>query len=377
MGMPVSLPVQDDSFSLLCNKAASFSSNNLNGLIERGLMALGVSERDASIAVLPFDLGRNVIGFIAGLTPGIFCAPFGSAPFSMDGLADVAGQTACRGEFDDLRRANGGRSSDPRTLDAYPNPDGVFMTEGDWIRDCEQRKQRIADQRTSGGAAAPLFEELNCGKPAKVWDYAVNGNLFMRSFGRVSMPADTSLTDGVLDAVDGTRTGNVSGVETEPVAAHAEMYFDCEGNWFACGRDAMWQLRWRARLRRVQSLDNLATDAASSVLGGMLGQFYLSGATQLRDWRGWGTRLGLSPADNQIVDYIVTQISGRIGNFVLGANADSADSAFESMFDGVGAAVPISDVAGSLGVETRAPAGEADGLRTFIRENGGRSATIH
>jgi hypothetical protein len=44
------------------------------------------------------------------------------------------------------------------------------------------------------------------------------------------------------------------------------MYFDCEGAWSTCKSNAMWQVKWKARLRRVQPLSRMAGEGLAQVL---------------------------------------------------------------------------------------------------------------
>jgi hypothetical protein len=105
-----------------------------------------------------------------------------------------------------------------------------------------------------------------------MWKYAMNGNVFMRSFARVEQTPRLAQRDlRGIQIADLTPDNAPGAAETDPILAHAETYFDCEGDWDACSGSAMWQLRWRARLRRVQPMQALAATAVQPALVSWLG----------------------------------------------------------------------------------------------------------
>ncbi len=74
--------------------------------------------------------------------------------------------------------------------------------------------------------------------------------------------------DKGLDVADGPRAGNVTEVETAWTRAQAEMFFDCTGPWAtgSCMGNGLWALRWKARLRRIQPVDQMIAEAGEAVV---------------------------------------------------------------------------------------------------------------
>jgi hypothetical protein len=216
LGSPVSLPVQRDHQSLLCERPqdwaprAELAFGQMTQAAPSALLDPSAPAAGRALRALGFAPGQgfvelvaNAAGLEAGLAPAVFCAPW-SAP--LDELASV------------LRAA----------------PKAVLPSEAN----AEARRLRRALIRSDG--------ELRCGRPAKLWPKALNGSPYLRSAAVLPEPAGS-------DAA---------------ALAHAEMYFDCSDEPRRCAADAAWQLRWTARLRRVRSpsvlLERARTPTASA-----------------------------------------------------------------------------------------------------------------
>jgi hypothetical protein len=211
LGRPASLPVEPDRYSLLCALPSDFG-RRLSSTVLRVAQTvtpsrsgrLTTSERQARRALgLPESsdvtaLVTRISGLADGAAPAAFCAPSGPA---------VA-------ELRDATRA---------VLDGAGRGPGAFVTVPQ-ARDAAQRL--VHGWRSENG-------DRESGRPARVRASARNGNLAMRS-------AAQALDSGIV--------------------AHAEMYFDCSEAWTTCAPEALWQLRWTARLRRVRPLPALEAE---------------------------------------------------------------------------------------------------------------------
>jgi hypothetical protein len=259
LGIGVSLPVQADSYTALCTKAGESVLNNLAGMLERMGAPGG--------AVEGIDKAKKFLGKVVGKLPKLFCSPLkGGAP---DGLSDLVGKQAidsCKSELEGRRVS----PADTKNKDdiKYRDDDGKSVSEDEYVKSCSKKKQKEAngklkdtfkgDEESDKKAA----ELTDCATPAKVWEWAVNGNVFMRSFAQVEKEQSLAQRDDRgLEVADGDRTGNVQPIERDEIVAHAEMYFECQKRWSGCKGDAAWKLGWRARLRRVQPLERLAAGA--------------------------------------------------------------------------------------------------------------------
>jgi hypothetical protein len=88
---------------------------------------------------------------------------------------------------------------------------------------------------------------------------AQNGNVFLRSAAAVTWTAsEHDLGSGAScnEGYSATESSSGRGV----ALAQAEAYFDCAGDWQHCEPLAMWQPRWRARLRRAEPWGALLAD---------------------------------------------------------------------------------------------------------------------
>jgi hypothetical protein len=267
MGEGVSLPVEEDSYKALCGKAGEFFLNHYAGLFER----MGAP----APLVAAIDKVKGMMGKIIGKFPTEFCTPIG------DGIS---------AELEELLNKQAGESCDKLVEDhtktherrfipgptgfepGYVDPeDGKLKTVEDLKKSCVKVRTARAKKEASDKILATAKSMTDCAKPAKVWEYAMNGNVFMRSFARVESATPLAQRDlrGVQIA-DLTPDNAPGAGAPDPVLAHAETYFDCEGDWSACSGKAMWALRWRARLRRVQPFRNLAATAVQPMLASWL-----------------------------------------------------------------------------------------------------------
>jgi hypothetical protein len=183
----------------------------------------------------------------------------------------------------------------------------------------------------------------------------------MRSFSSVQKSETRSATDGAgLDVADGQRTGNVTGVQTGTVGAHAEMYFACEKAWAACLEEAMWDVRWQARLRRVQPLGRLVLDSAARIAVETLTQLGANGLDEflngvLHDKAHVPRELIPEVKDTWYFNYA----RGKLGEGIYGEGGEYEEGE---------------------GGEHHEHEGEGDGYKSIaevIRDNASRSGVVH
>jgi hypothetical protein len=268
VGYVFSLPAQEDQWSVLCMRAAQVVPNNLAAVLER----TGAPQE----LISAFDALSLIMGPIAGTFPTVFCAPGGTQiPKAVSDLVDGVARDRCNKEGE-------GVMVDGEKKFRKPNPDspGDFL-DGEFVDEFDM-DGCMEGQARKGGMGRVDGRKPTCSKPFKVWDYAANGNIAMQSFSFVDKEAPLlSRDDDGLDVADGDDTGNVAEVDPPWIRAQAEMYYDCRSpapvnpvpgfmvgalSWEQCRTHAPWTMNWRARLRRIQRLEDMAARAGERVM---------------------------------------------------------------------------------------------------------------
>jgi len=274
MGLGVSLPVQTESYSVLCQKAGESVLNNLAGVLERMGVPAG--------AVEGIDKAKGFLGAIVGSLPGLFCAPIGGPPAGLDDLVGQQAVDSCKSELDGKERRFVGDGQGNNTVE-YKDEDGNFLPEDAFVKKCAKDKKKKANDQLKGAFTSDNYDLTECGSPAKVWEWAVNGNVFMRSFAQVEKAQSMAARDDqLLKVADLGKTGQLQAIGKDQISAHAEIYLECGKRWMDCKSEAMWQLRWRARLRRIQPAERLV---ATAIEPGIV-------ATLTKIFEGAGDKLG-------------------------------------------------------------------------------------
>lgn len=259
LSTPLSLPVQAAEYSTLCGKAGGLIVDVLGDVI--GMIGPGLPKG---------ALGRasGIVEGIVKSAPSVFCMPISETGPLKDALADLEGDigTKCDGDLDkDPSLLVTGSDPDHPLYHEYGKEDGKPVTRSDWLEACKKDKTKSARDELNEAVEANNEGAEACGKPVEVWGFASNGNVFMRSFSSIRRAETMSARDARgIDMAEGGK-GTLAAAQTDDVGAHAEMYFDCEGKWGECSEEAMWNLRWEARLRRVQPLVALASTAVEQV----------------------------------------------------------------------------------------------------------------
>jgi hypothetical protein len=279
MGVLVSLPVMQDRIGALCAQAGNYFDEALISATAGG-----------DLSFLTGALGKisSLKGMLFAAAPSLFCMPPEDGVQSLGSLM----QDSIKNEVKDRcswaeahyraaspeertkwplsqfyvkpeDRPMPGLLFGPKESELPIDPQSGFNREKCRV---ETQKEQEAAVRKAEDSRKALNEVLECVKPAKVWELATNGNLFMQSFSFVHRDANSERADRLLDVGDRQETGNVVPIETPWIRAQAEMYFDCRDTWVGCDSTAMWQVRWRARLRRIQPLNRMVSDALALTL---------------------------------------------------------------------------------------------------------------
>lgn len=266
IGYVFSLPAQEEQWSVLCMRAAQLVPNNLAAVLERTGAPQGF--------IQAFEVLGLIVGPIAGSFPNVFCAPGARQVPQVNGIIESVARDRCNEE-------GKGVTVDGETKYRKPNPDspgdyldGEFVDEFD-MDGCMKGQNEKANMGSIGG------RKPSCSRPFKVWDYAANGNIAMQSFSFIDKEAPMlSRDDDGLEIADGNVTGNVTEVDPPWIRAQAEMYYDCVTTsaavnpipnpaasltWEQCRTHAPWTLNWRARLRRIQRLEDMAARAGERI----------------------------------------------------------------------------------------------------------------
>ncbi len=264
MGFVVSLPVQLETYGLLCDKAGQFVLNSLAGILE----SMGVP----SGAIEGIDKAKVALGGIVSMLPGLFCAPMGTPP-GIQQMLDDQSKESCRSDKDKDRVFVAGSGG---TEIKYKDSSGKLVGEDDYVKDCAKKKKKDAKDKIDDAfkQTGDQYGFAECGQPSKVWEWAVNGNVFMRSFSEVKKDTPMLSRDDKGLMVGAFQGAKLESVDTDDIIAHAEIFYDCKGPWASgtCRSNAMWALRWKARLRRVQSVGKLVSTALEPIIVSTLTQ---------------------------------------------------------------------------------------------------------
>jgi hypothetical protein len=281
------LPIQSDKFNILCDHAG-------NELVQMLAYVIGEVFGNEGEAFVNNPVTRRVgslFGLVVGSAPGLFCT--GGDPIAM--LTDairkipVIGDRAAnkvqnffQSHFGDL---NGGTPTpifDPTvTPDPFgdPKPDNPTPGVKGFIKD---NWPKVIDESITS---------------MKVFDLAKNGNDWFAVYSTVI--GDPGLTAGAQTGVEvaswlpGEGSPSAIGQGEGADGSQAEFYFDCgntatngddEGitalfgggsdmsaSWSSCKYAALWNMRWRARLRRLHPFDLNVGDEIGILLYNLTG----------------------------------------------------------------------------------------------------------
>lgn len=131
---------------------------------------------------------------------------------------------------------------------------------------CKKDTKKTIQKGVSSGGKSPSLSLANA-TPKEIWDGAQHGDIWFQvwgfAFGQSAWPRHMDRGVAIASSagmpVPDTQWGNVR-------IAQAELYFDAAGKWSELRPRCMWELGWRARLRRV----DLETPKVGAFLPGQL-----------------------------------------------------------------------------------------------------------
>ncbi len=232
------LPVQEDDYKSVCKEAG--------GVV-------------VDLVFFPFG-GQKWLGWLKGVAKGIvgtfpqyFCGDTGSVAGIKDAFAQAKDDIAagCQQVKDEI--------TDPEEQKKFD----VDKCKKDKTKKMEDdfKKQGKLPGASGMGTMAKT--------PKKVFDWAENGNGFFQVWSIVNGNNQwiTRSDKGVSLAAWGTRT--VAPTDGDVQFAQAEFYYDTPETWAKIDSSTMWNMKWKARLRRFHPVDAF-TSAGSSVMGAKL-----------------------------------------------------------------------------------------------------------
>jgi hypothetical protein len=245
-GIRWGLPVEDDSYEFLCGKAGEYVVD----LVFLPFETLGFP--DAVIGTLKGFVG----GLVKKLTttfPGHFCGA-GGANIG-DALTEL-GDEACK---------KAKESADEQNQSA---PEGEEPKEFDE----EECKKNLG--QGLGGIGEGAKKDAGMKVPKKVYSAAENGDNYFASWGIVW--GDLMSQSNAGHTVDNAAWGQVETADPNFLSSYhfakSEYYYEPKESdgkdWGSLVEDAMWNMRWRARLRRTYLPPlNLGAKLADAITG--------------------------------------------------------------------------------------------------------------
>lgn len=221
------LPVQEDEYSVLCDHAAKV----VGEFVMLPFSAFGVSAQWAS----------GLLQGLVGMAPGYFCGNGGTeAQHKETNLA--AAKVYC----------------DAMKKQSKLNHSAFNYDE--CMRDQEKAAGGLIDY-------SPVFSP-DAMNPKKVYEGAENGNPYFNivayAWGDIQMT--TKGRKKIRLAAWGAKVPEPPESWGKVQLASAEFYYDHAGAWSSYKDEAMWNMRWRARLRRYHADNAPGTSQISSVL---------------------------------------------------------------------------------------------------------------
>ncbi len=246
------LPVEDDDFNVLCKKAGKLAGEMMFAPFDFLGMPL-VSGTVGSFA-------GSMMGSLASTFPGYFCGDSGggggsysasSGGYGVDGKGTTA-QQYCDGENQKNLDENKKIEADNKTRSAKGEPTLPLNPPFD-VKKCvtdTTKAHKMVD------AGSPMTD--TGGKSSKkVFDAATNGDVYFAvwSFTWGDLAKQSDAGKGVNVGAWNKAKVSEPEVWSKIAIAKAEFYYEPKTSnaaWSDIKDDAMWNMRWRARLRRVR-----------------------------------------------------------------------------------------------------------------------------
>jgi hypothetical protein len=226
------LPVEEDSYKELCKRAGEF-------VAEFALAPF-------SVFGVPTSWAKGLVGGLVSMAPSYFCGDDGGGSSGSSGSGSSGGakpsnykaaaKQICDSQQQAIDEANKKNGKKKKISNDY-----------DKCIEDETKNQKALEEKSMSGA------EGGGGKtPKKVVEGAKNGNQFFQI--NVFAWGDMKLTKMSQRKVSQVAWGKLV-VKPPPYwgkiqMSNAEYYYDGSGDWDKLKEDALWNMRWRARLRR-------------------------------------------------------------------------------------------------------------------------------
>lgn len=240
------LPVQEDDYDFLCKKAGEY----VGKLVFSPFGGFG-------------DWIGGVVGDIVGTFPGFFCGDSGG------GSSGSGGSVVSDSTIDNLVKKGCDEKKDKLPKSKQKDFDMDKCME-DGKKDVQEELKKMGNKTGESGSI-----DSNGKTSKRVYDDAQNGDGYFQIWSVV-----VGDDEWPRKAEKGVKIAAWNKTTTMPQApwgkiafAQAEFYYDSPGAWDDMKEDAMWNMRWRARLRRVRLPENQVTgilQGLNGVLGGKL-----------------------------------------------------------------------------------------------------------
>jgi len=223
------LPVEEDKYSVLCDKAAEF-------VAEFALAPF-------SVFGVPSKWATGLVKGLVSMAPSYFCGDdggsgsgSGSGSGNKPSMADSLAKTKCDEEQKQIDQFNKDSKKGKKSFD-YKQ----------CMKDAKKdfQKEESKSFSNSGGGSG--------GKtPKKVIDAAKNGNKYFQiiTYAWGDMKLANMGRGQVKIAAWGKKVVKAPSFWGKIQYGMAEYYYDDSGSWDTLKEDAMWNMKWRARLRR-------------------------------------------------------------------------------------------------------------------------------
>lgn len=265
--LTAALPIQEDTFGMLCGKAVAFVPNQLTALIDRlPLPGFGKGIFKRAVGGVVNALVDEVVPKVFATGDGIFCQP-------LTGLLTTLINNNSSRSCDEARSADDEARSDRQSQrDEATRDGGTLSTEQQDQQDADRSAKPVDCSKGNDKTKDPLGDGAGVqfsSKPSKMWEMAGNGNVFMHSWSWVR--GEPQLFAWGQEGLGIADRGRAPSVVPSPGAnAMAEYYFDCDKTWgdAACEPKATWSPNWTARMRRFRSpAEGLMVIAVDTPLG--------------------------------------------------------------------------------------------------------------
>ncbi|MFO0677801.1 MAG: hypothetical protein U0169_14790 [Polyangiaceae bacterium] len=251
------LPVSEDSFDTLCDHAAKV----VGDVALAPLDALGI----------PTSWAKGFLGGIVTSFPQYFCGGGGDGGTDKPAVKQNAADL-CRRQKEEIDKDNAAHPDRPKkSFDMFR-----------CLMDASKAASNYEKDGRLSGSLGKKFGDTDGKTPKKVSDGCVNGDDHFAIWSTVWGDVKKS---GAAKGVEIASWNKRKAQDPSPIArfqvAKAEFYYDASGVWGDMVDDAMWNMRWRARLRRVRSpVPKLGAMMAVAVNGrlGTFGDAVLGGA---------------------------------------------------------------------------------------------------